>query len=265
MRLCNFASGSKGNCTYLETEESHILIDIGIPAANVEHFLSDLNVSPSDIDGILISHEHSDHIKGLASFVKKYHTPVYVHHKVLDYFRFQVNAVEPYLRAFDTDFCINDLQIKSFHLSHDSNYCVGFRFTEGDAVASILTDCGVMNEHAFECIKGSALIYLESNYDEEMLYACPYPTWLKKRISGPNGHLSNTACAEVIEQLVYTGTRQVILSHISENSNTPLLAYNTAKAYLQSRNIIEGVNVRISVASQYERDTVFRIKNTLHD
>lgn len=259
MRLCNFASGSKGNCTYIETSKSKILVDLGVNLSYVESCLKEMGLSGKDIDGIVLSHEHNDHIKGLQYFVRKYKTPVYVHNSLYEYFYFQVKDVAENLHTFADIFEINDLKIIPIDLPHDSIHCNGFKFVEKNAIASIITDCGNMTSTVYNSIKGSALVYLESNYDEEMLYACKYPTWLKKRIASKTGHLSNEDCAKVIEQLALNGTRQIVLAHISENSNTPLLAYNTAKAYLHTKNIIEGVHVRIDVASQYNRDTIFKI------
>lgn len=259
MRLCNFASGSKGNCTYIETSESKILVDLGINLFYAESCLKEMGLSGRDIDAIVISHEHNDHTKGLQYFVRKYKTPVYVHSSLYDYFYFQVKEVADNLHTFSDIFEINDLKIVPIDLPHDSIHCNGFKFVEKNAIASIITDCGHMTSTIYNTIKGSAMVYLESNYDEEMLYACKYPTWLKKRIASKTGHLSNEDCAKVIEQLALNGTRQIVLAHISENSNTPVLAYNTAKAYLTTKNIFEGIHIRIDVASQYTRDTIFKI------
>jgi phosphoribosyl 1,2-cyclic phosphodiesterase len=166
-------------------------------------------------------------------------------------------------QILETDFDIGNLHITPFHLPHDSKYCVGYRINEEDAVMSICTDLGYFSDETFEAIKSSALVYLEANYDPEMLMSYPnYPPFLKKRINGPNGHLSNLNCAKAIERLVHSGTRLIVLSHISEHSNTVNLAVNTIANYLQTKNIIPNVNVRLDICHHEQRGTIFRLNPT---
>ena len=263
MRICNLASGSSGNCTYIETESTKILIDCGKPFSYVFNALNEIKVDPQTIDAILITHEHSDHIKGIQQFAKTYNTKIYAHIYLSEIVRNQIHVSPELFNFFDSDFDIGILHITPFHLPHDSKYCVGYKVQEEDAVMSICTDLGSFSDETFEIIKSSALVYLEANYDPQMLMSYPgYPPFLKKRINGPNGHLSNLNCAKAIEKLVHSGTRLVVLSHISEHSNTTNLAVSTIANYLESKNIIPNVNVRLDICHHENRGTIFKITPT---
>ena len=263
MRICNLASGSSGNCTYIETDTTKILIDNGKPLSYVFNYLNELGVDPYTIDAILITHEHSDHIKGIQQFAKSYNTNIYAHINISKIVKNQIHVNPEQFNFFDSDFEIGNLHIQPFPLPHDSKFCVGYRINEEDAVVSICTDLGSFSEQTFEIIKSSALVYLEANYDPEMLMSYPnYPPFLKKRINGPNGHLSNLNCAKAIEKLVQAGTRLVVLSHISEHSNTTNLAVGTIASYLESKNIIPNINVRLDIAHHEQRGTIFRLTPT---
>lgn len=260
MRVCNLASGSKGNCTYIESDNAKILIDVGMSAKYVADNLIELNIEPNTIDAILITHEHSDHIKGVVNFVKKYNTPIYCAEILKECLLVQLVGCEHLLRTYNNEFDIEDLHIIPFPVSHDSVACFGYKIIDGDASVSIVTDLGYCPDAVFKIIKSSAVVYLESNYDPEMLFACQYPPFLKKRIMSNRGHLSNKECALVAEKLAYSGTRQIVLSHISENSNTQFLAYTTVKKYLESKGIIVGQNIRLDVANQNSRGTIYKIR-----
>lgn len=264
MRVCNLASGSKGNCTYIETENAKVIVDIGVSAKYVTDNLTELNVLPESVDAILISHEHSDHIKGVASFAKKYNVKILCAEVLKDVLINQLAGCENLICTYSSQFEIGDLKVIPFPVSHDSVACFGYKFIDGDASASIVTDLGFCPENVFKVIKSSAVVFLESNYDNEMLFACNYPPFLKKRIMGNCGHLSNKDCALVAEKLAYSGTRQIVLSHISENSNTQFLAYTTVKNYLESKGIMVGQNIRLDVANQNCRGTIYKIKKSIN-
>lgn len=252
MRVCNLSSGSDGNSTYIETQNAKILVDIGLSCSEICSRLSLLNVKGEDIDAILISHEHSDHIKGLDVFASKFKTKIYVHSKGIDaVYNIMKKVPKSQFYAFeDLDFSILDLNVSTVCLPHDSVYCCGYIFSNNNRKISIITDLGHTTDVILNKIGGSSLVYLESNHDEVMLRNNPnYPSKLKSRILGKNGHLSNISCAHAIEFLAMTGTKQVMLSHLSRHNNTPQLAYDTVCNYLETRGIIEGVNIKISVAS----------------
>lgn len=260
MRVCNLASGSKGNCTYIETDDVRLLVDIGVTAKYVVENLNELNIDPASINVILITHEHSDHIKGVVAFAKKYNTTILCAEILKECLVGQLVGCEKLIKTYKGEFEIGDLKIIPFPLSHDSVACFGYKFIDGDASVSIATDLGHCPDAVFKIIKSSAVVFLEANYDPEMLFACNYPPFLKKRIMSNSGHLSNRDCALVAEKLAYSGTRQIVLSHISENSNTQFLAYTSVKNYLESKGVIVGQNIRLDVANQHSRGTIYKIK-----
>ncbi len=263
MRICNLASGSSGNCTYIESEKTRVLIDDGKPLDYVLNALNELKVAPDSINAILITHEHSDHIKGISKLSRAFNIPIYAHTYISEILIHQLQVDKNMFNFFDSDFDIGDLHIQPFPVQHDSKYCVGYRINEEDAVVSVVTDIGCFTDSVYETIKSSAVVYLEANYDPEMLMSYPnYPPFLKKRINSDHGHLSNLSCAKAIEKLVHSGTRLVVLSHISEHSNTENLAVSTIASYLESKNIIPNVNVKLDIAHHEQRGTIFRITPT---
>jgi phosphoribosyl 1,2-cyclic phosphodiesterase len=263
MRVCNLASGSKGNCTYVESDYVRILVDIGVSAKYVVDNLTELGVAPESIDVILITHEHSDHIKGVVNFAKKYNTKILCAEVLKDVLITQLVGCEGLIGSYSGEFDLGGLKVVPFPLSHDSVACFGYKFIDGDASVALATDLGCCPESVFRIIKSSAVVFLEANYDPEMLFACSYPPFLKKRIMGNNGHLSNKDCALVAEKLAYSGTRQIVLSHISENSNTQFLAYTTVKNYLESKGVIVGQNIRLDVANQSNRGIIYKIRKNI--
>lgn len=254
MKVCNLGSGSDGNLTYIQTQNAKVLVDAGLSAKEITTRLSLLNVSPQQIDAILVTHEHTDHIKGIDTFATKYHTKVFVHTKGLSALKSKLKKAQQiqFVAFDDLDFFVNDLKVSNFPVSHDAVYCSGYTFQENAKRVSILTDLGYTNSEVISKISGSTLVYLESNHDEELLKANPhYPLRLKARILGKNGHLSNICAAKVIEYLAQSGTKQVMLSHLSKENNTPLLAYTTICEYLKTKGIYEGENIKIATTSIY--------------
>ena len=252
MRVCNLSSGSDGNLTYIDTNNARVILDAGLSAKEIEFRLSLLNVNPKSLDAILVTHEHIDHIKGIDALASKYNIPVYVHNKGYDALISKLKHFKDikFVRFDDMDFDIKDLHITNFQLPHDSVYCSGYTFKENEKKVSILTDLGHTTSEVLSKIKGSTLVYLEANHDEEMLKQNPnYPFVLKQRILGKNGHLSNVSAAQVVKYLAENGTKQVMLSHLSTENNTPALAYKTICDYLKENGIIEGKNIKISTTS----------------
>ena len=261
MRVCNLSSGSDGNCTYVETDQVKILVDIGLSSREICNRLFSIGVDAKDISAILISHEHSDHIKGLDVFASKYKTPIYIHQSGVGavYAKMTKVLAQQIYQFGDFAFTLGDLVVDNVSLPHDSVHCSGFILECNKRKISIITDLGHTTDVILNKISGSSLVYLECNHDVDMLKANPkYSASLKARILGKNGHLSNLDCAKACEYLVKTGTKQIMLSHISRQNNTPKLAYTTVCEYLQKKNIIEGRDVKISTASIFI-STIFRL------
>lgn len=260
MKVINLASGSDGNLTYIEGGGSRILVDIGVSCKETTERLKLIGVDGESIDAIILSHEHSDHIKGANVFSKKFHVPVYAHNEVwqgglCD----KITVDEKDKKIFSGDFQVHDLLICPVELPHDVK-CFGFSVIEGDKKISIITDVGHTNDAIFNVVKGSTLVYLEANHDIGMLRACPtYPLSLKMRIGGGKGHLSNDGCASFSERLIRSGTKQIVLSHLSKETNSPELAYNYITSKLAENGLIEGEHFKIDVALR-QPTTFFKLK-----
>ena len=261
MRICNFSSGSDGNCTYIETENSKILIDAGISCSKIVANLNSLGVSPYEIDAVFVTHEHSDHICGLDVFSVKYDIKIYAHSNCWQSLDGKLKKVDKKNRYhfFDNVVTIKDLQIFNHPLSHDAHFTVGYKIKNNQNSMAILTDLGSFDNQIINFATGCQLIYIESNHDVSTLQKNPnYSYFLKSRILSKHGHLSNEQCAEFIEKLSISGTKQFVLSHLSKENNSPDLAYNTICNYLQTKDIIEGKHIRIAVAST-SRGPIFKL------
>lgn len=260
MRIVNLTSGSDGNCTYIETENSKILLDDGINATQTIEKLKVLSIAPSSIDAIVVTHEHSDHIKGIDVFSNKFNIPVFAHEKVWVGLDEKLKKVALKNRQlFDSQFQFKDLVFSPIEVPHDVP-CFGFAVEEGNKKIAIVTDLGHLNDKILSKIAGSRLVYIEANYDRDMLYkGVKYPLSLKRRIDGPNGHLSNVDSGEGLERLAFSGTRQFVLAHLSKENNSPSLAYSTICRLLQKDGVEEGRDVKIDVATT-NIGTIFRLK-----
>lgn len=249
MRVINLASGSDGNITYIEENDQKILLDDGLSCSETTKRLELIGVKPNEINSLILTHEHSDHTKGVDVFSSKYNIPVYAHQDVW------INLDEKFKkvslqnrRIFDGQFYFKDLLITPIEVPHDVK-CFGFSFSNNNSKISVVTDLGHLNDKILYSMKGSSLVYLEANYDRNMLYnGTKYPLSLKRRIDGPNGHLSNMNSADAIEFLSFTGTKQIVLSHLSKENNTPTLAYTSICQKIETKGIREGLDLRIDVA-----------------
>lgn len=222
MRVHVFASGSSGNCLLLEDRDTRFLIDAGISKRRVEAALAQLGCAMTDIGGVLITHEHSDHISGLESLAKNRALPILAPRTVAARLLGAKPALDGKIQVIPVGepFEIGSLQVTAFHTSHDTDESVGYRI-EGTGVYSHATDTGCVTEGMREALLGADTVLLESNHDEEMLRYGPYPVYLKRRILSDRGHLSNAACAAFARELAESGTGRIILGHLSKENNTP--------------------------------------------
>lgn len=250
MKVCNLSSGSDGNATYVESAQVKILVDAGLTCKELEKRLALLDVSGADIDAILITHEHSDHIKGLDVFAGKFGTQILVHkdgfYPLCGRLKKQLNV-----EIFDDEpFWLGDLKVSPVAVPHDVERCTGFVIEENQKKFSIFTDLGHTTSEILQNLYHSSLVFLEANHDPEKLSQNPkYPIYLKKRILGPSGHLSNLACASAILDLVRHGCRQFVLAHLSTENNSPDFAYDFITNFLFEEGIEEGKHIRIDIAS----------------
>lgn len=249
MKVINLSSGSDGNLTYIEGGGAKILVDLGLSCKEATERLKLIGVDGESIDAVVVTHEHSDHIKGINVFCKKFHVPVYAHNEVwASGLCDKITLQERDRKIFCDEFSINQLLICPVEVPHDVK-CFGFAISEGDKKVSIITDIGKTNDAIFNVVKGSTLVYIEANHDLDMLKNCPiYPLSLKMRIGGGKGHLSNEECAKFAERLIRSGTKQIVLSHLSKETNSPELAYNYIASRLAENGLIEGETFKIDVA-----------------
>ena len=258
----SLASGSSGNSIYVGSEQTAVLVDVGINCKGLCLALDSRGLSPADLSGILITHEHSDHVKGLDVFAKRYSTPIYINQKTWNRLRPRLKYAELMdvrIVENDSQFVVGDIEVKSFSTPHDAVDSMGFRLNTGRHVVSVFTDLGKTNERLIDAVAGSDLIYIEANYDPDMLKNGPYPWDLKQRISGEFGHLSNLDCADGILELLNRGTSRFVLSHLSEHNNFPELAELTVNRILLEAGAKHGSDFQMNVAPRYTPGEVFEL------
>lgn len=232
MEICSISSGSSGNCIYVGTNETHLLIDTGISGKKIIEGLEFFDKKPEDICGILITHEHSDHIKGIGAFLKKYKVPIYGTIETLSAVKRQAGgkSIPVELMIFinpGEEFNIGDITVKVTSTSHDAANSVCYRFSNGGQSIAMATDLGCYDQAIMEHLSDADILYLESNYDPEMLMVGSYPYYLKLRIDGNKGHLSNDLSAELVSKVMTDRLMGLILAHLSGDNNFPDLAYQT--------------------------------------
>ena len=251
IKIQTLSSGSAGNITYVASATTAILIDIGLPISTTLKLMEQAHIDPHSITAIVITHEHSDHIKGVADFVTRYNTPIYCYQRATKILKSYIKIPTHHFIDFTQPFTVGDIEINFFPVPHDSHFCLGYTFTSGNTTVGIATDIGQMTEVILAHLSTCHIVVLESNHDVQMLMANPkYPEWLKRRILSNRGHLSNLDCAKTILHLHQHQVGQVILAHLSEKNNHPTLAYQTIKQYLQTQGVVEGRDIFIDVALQ---------------
>lgn len=253
-RFCALFSGSSGNCTYVGGAGAGVLVDAGVSCRSILTALSDRELDAGSIAGILVTHEHVDHIRGLRVLLKRLKVPVYSAAATLE-FLLTGGHVPPEadLRELKDTTEIGGMEITPFATSHDGVSPLGFRIhTADDRLAGIATDLGVVTDGVDQALRGCDLVLLESNYDKAMLSCGPYPYYLKRRIMSQVGHLSNEACAAQLEQLASGGSTRFVLGHLSKENNMPDLAFQTARSVLSMAGLREDVDFTLQVARRCE-------------
>ncbi|MCI8641331.1 MAG: MBL fold metallo-hydrolase [Clostridia bacterium] len=252
LNFCSLYSGSSGNSLFIESENTKILVDAGVSAKKIEFALANLDINPSYLDGILITHEHSDHVQGLGTLAKKYDLPVFVNQKTLDAMPKQKEKIKKEnIKIIKTEekFEIGDLKIKPFSIPHDAANPFGFSIFKDNKKISIATDIGHITNGILKNLEDSIFVLLEANYDPEVLKFSHYPYPLKTRIASPTGHLSNEIAGKTISYLIKSGLKQALLGHLSKESNFPELAYKTVVDEIISNQLSEN-SIKLGVASR---------------
>lgn len=245
MKICVLASGSRGNVTLIRSATTNILIDCGVSYSRLTKLLNGFLLTPSDVNAIVITHSHSDHIQGLPTFLSYNPTvKVFVRSNCVQdvYERTFWNS-----EVFDDNFCIGEIQVESYCCHHDVA-CCGYRFFDGLSSCAYVTDTGFVDEQLVNFLSHIDTIVVESNHDLNMLREGRYPPQLKRRIESPHGHLSNDQNAELLAVVLPTGVKHVILAHLSEQNNTATLALSAAQKVVEKLNL--GGQVTVTVAEQ---------------
>ncbi len=260
LNFCSLYSGSSGNSLFVETPNTKILIDAGVSCKKIETALNDININPSSLDGILVTHEHIDHVQALGTLSKKYDLPVFVNQETLDAMPKQRDKIsDKNIKLFkvNDNFEIGDLKIHSFSIPHDAANPCGFSLYKDDKKISIATDIGHMTNSILKNLEESLFVLLEANYDPEILRCTSYPFSLKSRIAGPTGHLSNEIAGKTISYLLQSGLKNAMLGHLSKESNFPELAYQTVVDELISNN--NENKLSLSVASRDNHSKIIEV------
>ena len=262
MTLHTLASGSEGNCLLVASGTTRLLVDAGISLRRIKTALAQLGLTVDQLSGILLTHSHSDHVAALQTLVKHHTVPIYASYDTAQSLCKRVAGLAPLLRTVErsTVFPVGDCRITVFPTSHDAPGSVDYRIDGNEGSIGVLTDTGYVTQRAAEALEGVELLVLESNHDPEWLRSGPYPYYLKQRILGEEGHLSNEDAAHFAAQMARCGTQQIVLAHLSRENNTPARALETVQRHMAAEDL---GHVRITVAPRGELSEAYRTEGQL--
>lgn len=250
-KFCTLFSGSSGNCTFISDGKTNLLIDAGVSASRICAALAEIGYTPYDIDGILLTHEHRDHVSGVNVMSRNFSIPVYANTGTMEKTLATTGWIfDDYIHTFRTNekFAIGDIEVFPFSIPHDTVDPVGYTFRFDGEYYSVATDIGYITDNILKHLCRSKAVLIESNHDVDMLKSGPYPYYLKKRILSERGHLSNENAAHLAAQLVKWGTESIALGHLSEKNNTCEAAYNATAECFAHNDICIGKDVFLQVA-----------------
>ena len=248
-------SGSSGNAIFVQFEGARFLVDIGCSTKSIVAALREIGQDPHTIDAILITHDHSDHIKGLDVFVRKYGIPAYATAKT--WRGIHSSASKPHPADLDhiidsgSSFRVLDVDVFAFSTPHDAEGSVGFRFSYNGRSIAVATDLGHFSQEVRDAVVGCEAILIESNYDRDMLWNGSYPWPLKKRVDGERGHLCNLDCADAVRFLYQNGTKHFVLAHLSQENNMPMIAEKEIIRVMDDQSAVRGEHYFLYVANRY--------------
>lgn len=263
-----FASGSSGNCYYLGTPHTGLLIDAGISARTIQRNLREMGLDFHNIIGVLVTHDHADHIRAVGTLGERIHIPIYSTkeiHEGIDHNYGVMEKLRTSRRFFEpeTEWKLFDFTINTFHISHDSTDCVGYVIDYRDQRFMIATDCGEPNNKMCAYMRTANHLVIEANHDEQMLLNGPYPTYLKERILSPKGHQSNRTCGQLLRDNFHNGLRNVFLCHLSKENNDPNVALQTVSEILEDGNIIPGQDLFLKALDRVTPGPIYTLDNDI--
>lgn len=261
-RFCSLSSGSSGNCQYIETDKMKVLVDAGLSGKKTQELLMSIDVDASEIDCILVSHEHGDHVKGAGILSRRFDIPIYANKNTWNRMEDGLGKLKDHnIKTFNTDcdFELGDLGILPFKVSHDSAEAVGYSFYNKNKKISVLTDTGCVDDQIKYNIKNSNLLMIESNHDVNMLKMGSYPWFLKQRVSGEFGHLSNDDAGNLIAEVICGQNENILLGHLSGENNFPELAHQTVCNILNENGIDIFKDVSLDLTFKDKATKVYKI------
>lgn len=265
MNFVSITSGSSGNCIYVGTDDTHVLVDAGISGKRIEAGLGSIGLKAAELSGIMITHEHADHIQGLGVLARRYGIPIYATRGTIEGIKEAKSVGEipsdliTEIRA-DESFIINDLEINPVRISHDAKEPVAYRINNGNKSVGICTDLGTYNDYIINSFKGVNSILLEANHDVNMLQVGRYPYQLKRRILSDKGHLSNENSGRLLCELLHDDLKTIMLGHLSEENNYAELAYETVRLEIMMNECkYQPEDFELIVASRSERSKLIAV------
>lgn len=263
-----FASGSSGNCYYLGTRQRGILIDAGISARQIQKCLREMGLDFQNIMGVLVTHDHADHIRAVGTLGERVHLPIYTTaliHEGIDRNYGVREKLRTSRRYFEKgqEWELFGMKINTFGIEHDSTDCLGYSIDYLGQRFVIITDCGSVNPEMEAYVRTANHLVIEANHDEHMLLNGPYPTYLKERILSPRGHQSNATCGEVLERNYHKGLRNIWLCHLSLENNDPQAAFNTVKSYLEKIDVLPGRDIFLRPLERTVAGPVYQLNDNV--
>lgn len=260
LKFCSLFSGSSGNCQYIKTKNTSILVDAGLSGKKIQQEMASIGEDPKNIDAIFITHEHLDHVQGAGIISRRFDVPIYANEETWEAMKSIVGEVKSHNMRIIKDCAeVGDFYVEAFDISHDSVKPVGYNIYYNNRKISMVTDTGCTNDKIINSIKDSDLLLIESNHDEDMVLIGPYPWSLKRRVLGEFGHMSNDAAGNLISKVLKKGTEIVLLGHLSKENNFPQLAYKTVENILIENGIDVNPGICLNMTYRDKASLVYEL------
>lgn len=260
LKFCSLYSGSSGNCQFIKTEKTVILVDAGLSGKKIQQEMIKIGEDPEKIDAIFVTHEHIDHIQGAGVLSRRFDIPIYANEKTWSAMNPIIGDIKSHnIKIISEDAEVGDIFVQSFNISHDAASPVGYNIYHKNKKISMVTDTGCINANIIKSITDADLLLVESNHDEDMVLIGPYPWPLKRRVLGEFGHMSNDTAGNLITKAIKKGTEIVLLGHLSKENNFPQLAYKTVENILIENGIDVNPGVCLDMTYRDRSSNIYEI------